>query len=67
MLLAHLIILATGARTQTIFTLRQCHFEKKYEDQALLNNEVILRAGNGELIDSKSGEPVHYTDFARIV
>ena len=55
MLLAHLIILATGARTQTIFTLRQCHFEKKYEDQTLLNNEVILKAGNGELIDSKSG------------
>jgi hypothetical protein len=57
MFLSHLIILATGARTQTIFTLRQHHFEKEYQDTSLISNEVIIRAGNGELVDSKGGNP----------
>jgi integrase len=54
MLLSHTIILATGARTQTIFTLRQCHFE--YEPNKI-EQEIIIRAGSGELVDSKGSRP----------
>ena len=57
MFLSHMLIYATGARTQTLFTLRQCHFEKDFADNKLTNNEVIIRAGNGELVDSKGGNP----------
>lgn len=50
MTLVHSIILATGARTQTILTLRQCHFEYDPSDNEL---EVEIVAGNHSLIDSK--------------
>jgi len=52
MTLAHQIILTTGARTQTIFTLRQCHFERQLKESEL---EVVIEAGIGHLVDSKNG------------
>jgi integrase len=54
MTLAHLIILTSGARTQTIFTLRKCHFMADVND---VESDIVIPAGLGTLIDSKKGRP----------
>jgi hypothetical protein len=59
MTLAHKIIAGTGARTQTIFTLRQCHFE--YEPN-VGEEQVYIKAGRWQkegqsLADSKLNNP----------
>lgn len=59
MTLAHKIIAGTGARTQTIFTLRQCHFE--YEPK-IDEEQVYIKAGHWNkegqsLADSKLNKP----------
>jgi len=54
MLLAHQIVIATGARTQSIFTLRQCHFQQQIHEN---EKEIIIVAGRPgskqSLCDSK--------------
>lgn len=56
MLLAHQIIISTGARTQSIFTLRHCHFQQNIHEN---QKEVIVVAGRTgkeqSLCDSKKG------------
>lgn len=51
--LAHQIIQTTGARTQTIFTLRQCHFDRIPHSS---ETKIEIKAGgvDSPLIDTKS-------------
>jgi len=71
MTLSFLLALSTGARLQTIFTLRQCHFERMLGDS---ENEVILYVGRwpekrvanevseaisiSKLVDTKNSKPM---------
>lgn len=50
MKLAFLIAIATGARTQTVFTLRQKHFEKPASDY---HGEIPITVGMGTDCDTK--------------
>lgn len=50
MQLAFLIAIATGARTQTVFTLRQKHFEKPTNDY---DKEIPIKVGAGTSCDTK--------------
>jgi integrase len=50
MTLAFLLALATGARLQSIFTLRRCHFETTYPNT---QSSIGLKVGIGTLIDTK--------------
>jgi len=55
MTLSFMLALTTGARLQTVFTLRYCHFEAKIPDS--LEN-VRINTGNGTLIDTKYGKNI---------
>jgi len=55
MTLAFLLALATGARLQSIFTLRRCHFETYYQNT---ESTIPLKLGAGTLIDTKYNKPM---------
>lgn len=50
MTLAFIMALTTGARLQTVFTLRRCHFEKFYPE---IQSVISLKVGIGTLVDTK--------------
>jgi integrase len=50
MLLSFLFSICTGARLQTVFTLRTCHFEKKLTD----DKAHSIKVGRGTLADTKN-------------
>ena len=53
MLLSFLFALTTGARLQSVFTLRHTHFSKSLSDDV---SQYRLKIGNGTLIDTKYGK-----------
>lgn len=55
MTLAFLFALTTGARLQTVFTLRQQHFEPVLRDGVMVYR---LKVGNGTLVDTKFGKQI---------
>lgn len=55
MTLSFMFALTTGARLQTVFTLRHCHFEAEIPDTLKV---VKINTGNGTLIDTKYGKNI---------
>jgi len=53
MLLGFLIALSTGARMQTVFTLRRQHFDRDIDPDG---NAVRIEIGHGTLIENKAGK-----------
>lgn len=53
MLLSFMLALTTGARLQSVFTLRHTHFSKYLSDDT---SHYRLKIGNGTLIDTKYGK-----------
>lgn len=50
MTLAFLVALTTGARLQTVFTLRRCDFEMPVSEKATV---IRIKVGSGTLVDTK--------------